>query len=137
MLFNKIKFTAMRELDLDCLKSCGNLYEKLTDPKYPIYLLRVYGYESMAVDLLYENSPYIHSDEEENLISILKNIRKSLPEGWNDNKIVIELSLGTWDWHFFLGFWDSKIYIGQGVCPNRYMPKAKYINTMVGRIKIR
>jgi hypothetical protein len=136
MLFNKIKFTAMRELDLDYLKDCGNLYEKLTDPEHPIYLLRVYGYESMAVDLLYENSSY-PNDEEEKFISILKDIRKSLPEGWNDNKIVIELSLGTWDWHFFVGFWDSRIYIGQGVCPNRYAPKAKYINTMVDRIKIR
>lgn len=126
----------MRELDLDFLKNCGNLYEKLTDPERPIYLLRVYGYESMAVDLLYENSS-CPDDEEENLISILKNIRKSLPEGWNDNKIVIELSLGTWDWHFFVGFWDSNIYIGQGVSPNRYMPKAKYIGTMIDRIKIR
>ena len=126
----------MRELDLDYLKDCGNLYEKLTDPEHPIYLLRVYGYESIAVDLLYENSSY-PDDEEEKFITILEDIRKSLPKGWNDNKIVVELSLGTWNWHFFVGFWDSKIYIGQGVSPNMYMPKAKYIGSMVERIKIR
>lgn len=126
----------MRELDLDYFKRYGNLYEKLMNPEQPIFLLRVYGYESMVVDLLYQNSSYPNG-EEEKFISILKNIRESLPEGWNDNKIVIELSLGSWDWHVFLGFWDNRIYIGGGVCPNRYIPKAKYINTMVDRIKIR
>lgn len=130
----------MKEFDLQYLKDCGNLYEKLMNPEYPINVLRVYGYESRAVDLLFESTSGRTIREEEQFCVLLKDIKKSLPQGWSDNKIVVEISLGnnSWDWHVFIGYWDDKISIGFGVCPNRWQPKAIYDNFgCIKPIKIR
>ena len=51
-------------------------------------------------------------------------IRKEVDkQGWNDNKIVCEIMVGTW--RIFIGYWDWDLTIGGSVVPNLYPPKFK------------
>lgn len=113
------------EHDIFYLKECGNLLESLLDNNTPIYLIRVYGYESKVGDVYYyQREEYMETQEEKDLLDVLKNIRKEVNKlGWNDNKIVCEIRVAYW--RVFIGFWDENITIGGAVIPNLYQPKYK------------
>ena len=109
------------------LKRNGNLLEKLLDENTKIYLLRVYGYESRVGDIYYQGDKEQmkeDSEEEKKLFNLLQMIRKEIDkQGWNDNKIVCEIMVGTW--RIFIGYWDWNLTIGCSVIPNLYPPKFK------------
>ena len=111
--------------NIDYLKQCGNVLETLLDDKKSIYLIRVYTYESQVGDIYYqERKEYMETQEEKDLLDVLKNIRKELDKlGWNDNKIVCEIRVAYW--RVFIGFWDEYITIGGSVIPNLYPAKYK------------
>ena len=111
--------------DIDNLKRFGNLFESLVSDKVKMSLLRVYGYESMVGNVYYyECKEYMETEDEQNLLSVLKFIRKEVDKlGWNDNKIVCEICVGSW--RVFIGFWDDYVRIGGSVIPNLYPPKYK------------
>lgn len=119
------------------LKECGNLAEQMLDPKTPIYLKRVWGYESMICGDIFRKE--LHYLEEEDypyleVINTIKNQIKSL--GWFDNKSVAEVIVG---YHkVFIGFYDSIIMLGHGVIPNDYNPHFKEgLYGGIEKIKIR
>ena len=111
--------------DIIYLKECGNLLESLLDNNKTISLIRVYGYESKVGDVYYyQSKEYMETQEEKDLLDVLKNIRKELDKlGWNDNKIVCEIRVAYW--RVFIGFWDEYITIGGSVIPNLYPAKYK------------
>lgn len=113
------------EHDIFYLKECGNLLESLLDNNKTIYLIRVYGYESKVGDAYYyQREEYMETQEEKDLLDVLKNIRKEVNKlGWNDNKIVCEIRVAYW--RVFVGFWDENITIGGSVIPNLYPAKYK------------
>ena len=110
---------------IEDLKQNGNLLEKLLDVNTNIYLLRVYGYESYVGNVYYQNrEEYMDTEEEKKLLEILQTIRKSVDkQNWNDNKIVVEIMVGSW--RVFIGYWDWNLTIGGSVVPNLYPPKYK------------
>ena len=136
----------MRDLSFKDLLDCGNLYEKLMDPNVPLYVVRVYSYRSHAMDVVYQiNDDMYHSrlqGPEKDFVAFLRNIRQKVDElNWNDNKIVIELSVdkvSEYGWRIFIGFWDWTISIGQSVLPNFYEPYCRKSDTgSIEPIKIR
>lgn len=136
----------MQELSFDALKKCGNLYEKLTDPNVPLYVVRVYSYRSHTRDLLYQIDDDVYNSrlqgEEKDFVQLLRDIRRKVDDlNWNDNKIVIELSINEvseYGWRIFIGFWDWTISIGGAVLPNFYTPHCKTSDTgYIEPVKIR
>lgn len=109
---------------LEKLQNCGNLLESLLTK--PIYLLRVWGYESRVMPYLYceEKEDILEegTEVEKQLLDLSNKIRKEIDKrGWNDNKIVAEIQVRHW--RIFIGYWDSHITIGQSLIPNEYLPK--------------
>lgn len=94
-----------------------------------ITLLRVFGYESRAINILADTCGYegIHVQKGSVLYERLKEIRKFADTfDFNDNKIVIQVNVGT-DYCYgnclFIGYWDDCISIGTALVPNEYKPK--------------
>lgn len=93
-----------------------------------VKLIRVYSYESHAVDII--ASVHYYSDceiqKDSLLYKRLLNIRR-IAENLNisDNKIVIqvEVDCGGYRDFLFLGYWDSNYSIGTSVRPCLYAPK--------------
>ncbi len=111
---------------LEKLQNRGNLLESLLTK--PIYLIRVWGYESRVMPCLYSEEKEDILEEgtevEKQLLDLSNKIRKEIDKrGWNDNKIVAEIQVGYW--RIFIGYWDSHITIGQSLIPNDYLPDYK------------
>lgn len=120
------------------LKECGNLLEKLLNPRSRIWIIRVFGYESVTIDNYYsaEIDSQDFCDEEQKLMDVFKMIRDEVRKlNWSDNKIVVEIKLSelSYNWHVFIGYFDFTVSIGGGVCPNMY--PAKYKLGPFGRIE--
>lgn len=137
----------MQKCSFKDLKNHGNLYEKLMDSNVSLYVVRVYSYRSRTADVLYQVNDDKYDSRlegaEKDFVAVLRDIRNKV-DGlrWNDNKIVIELTLEgvtEYNWHIFIGFWDWTITVGEAVVPNLYgMPHCKTSNTgLVEPIKIR
>lgn len=123
MFINVLMMIEMK--NLDTLKKQGNLFDNIVSNDVKIYLLRVWGYESMVAEEYYvERKDRMNIEEERQLLEVLNIIRNKVVElGWNDNKIVCETTIG---WHkVFIGYWDDFIHIGNALIPNSYLPKYK------------
>lgn len=124
--------------DIMKLKECGNLLEKLLNPRSRIWIIRVFGYESLTIDNYYsaEIDSQDFCDEEQKLMDVFKMIRDEVRKlNWSDNKIVVEIKLSelSYSWHVFVGYYDFTVSIGGGVSPNMY--PAKYKLDPFGRVE--
>lgn len=100
------------------LQQCGNLLKYISGD-CDIQILRVYGYESITADTIYDKKEDRLSDS---LNSFFSTVWQNIPRDWRDNKIVVEVQIGPW--RLFLGYYDFSRSIGYGVLPNMYLPKA-------------
>ena len=117
----------------------GNLLESLLgthEKNSTIEIIRVYPYESKVGDRVFGSERrYLNTPEDQNILQVLDEIRKKVDENhWDDNKIVVELSIGFH--HIFIGFWDDYISVGYSVIPNtKYQPLCKISSTWRGVIE--
>ena len=93
-----------------------------------VKLLRVFPYESQAINLIADSQGYSKCEiqEESALYKRLLDIRRYADKfSMNDNKIVIQVQVNTeyhWDC-LFLGFWDHHYSVGTAVIPCAHAPK--------------
>lgn len=113
---------------LERIKHQGNLFQLLMDKNTPVKLIRVYGYESKVGNTWLNQSskdiiPELDGKDMKPFIKILLGLRESMAKetSWNDNKIVMEVEVGSH--RIFIGYWDEYISIGGSVIPNLYPPK--------------
>lgn len=93
-----------------------------------VKLLRVFPYESHAINLIADTEGYSKCEiqKESILYKRLLDIRKYTDKfNFNDNKIVIQVEVNAkYDRDcLFLGFWDHHYSIGTAVIPCAYAPK--------------
>ena len=93
-----------------------------------VKLLRVYPYESQAINLIANTEGYSKCEiqKESPLYKRLLDIRKYADKfNMNDNKIVIQIqvNVGYARDCLFLGFWDHHYSVGTAVIPCAYSPK--------------
>ena len=106
------------------LQNCGNLLEYIQGD-CDIQILRVYGYESRPIEVVYQEQGDWAADKTEEAVQALFSlVWKNIPFNWKDNKSVVEVNVGPW--RLFLGYWDSYQTIGFGVKPNHYLPKGNF-----------
>lgn len=114
--------------DINHLALCGNLLENLLREESRIDIVRFWTYETHVRSLLWEipDEKFAEEGEERQLVNLLQQIcdycRFQL--GWMDNKFAIELRVAP-GWRIFVGFWDSRICIGESIVPNMRPPKMK------------
>ena len=93
-----------------------------------VKLLRVFPYESQAINLIADTKGYSKCKIQENslLYKRLLDIRKYAAKfNMDDNKIVVQVEVNVgYDRNcLFLGFWDHHYSIGTAVIPCAYAPK--------------
>jgi len=93
-----------------------------------VKLLRVYPYESQAINLIADTEGYSKCEIQEDspLYKRLLDIRNYADRfNMNDNKIVIQIQVNAGYNRdcLFLGFWDHHYSVGTAVIPCAYAPK--------------
>lgn len=93
-----------------------------------VKLLRVYPYESQAINLIADTEGYSKCEIQEDslLYKRLLDIRNYADKfNMNDNKIVIQIQVNAGYNRdcLFLGFWDHHYSVGTAVVPCAYAPK--------------
>jgi hypothetical protein len=103
------------------LKECGNLAEQMLDTTTPIFLYRVFGYESITQSRIFsvDRDRVVKTDLP--FVVVILQIEKVMKElGWYENKSVADVTIGSH--RVFIGFYDNNINIGLSLIPNYYPP---------------
>jgi hypothetical protein len=101
------------------LQDCGNLLEYIQGD-CDIHILRVYPYGSAVGEPVYAAEAEKANNELNNLFQL---VWENTPHNWRDNKIVIEVMIGSC-WRAFLEYHDYACWLGFAVKPSMYLPKA-------------